>query len=150
MRIINCKYYRNNDVIFPENCQNLGNCSFEIKIEESYNLIKYVIESYGLDSIFICFNGGKDSTVVLHAFFAVLKSINCAKSGKTQEVLILYLKNDSFEEADDFLNETIQFYGAKLIILDASIGFVESCFQFSRMFPMRSVCFMGSRFVFPY
>ncbi|KAF1742186.1 hypothetical protein MXB_1931 [Myxobolus squamalis] len=40
---------------------------------------------------------------------------------------------------------TVLFYGASLVELDSSQGFIQSCMDFSRMHPKKIICLMGNR-----
>ncbi|KAF0990535.1 hypothetical protein HZS_6492, partial [Henneguya salminicola] len=118
--------------------------SFECKLMESIAIMNYVFKTWKTDELFICFNGGKDSTVILNLFYSLFfnPKLNCKENFK---IIVLYLQNDPMDEAEQFLYQTVLFYNLTLLIIDASEGFIKACFEFNRCHPHRRICLMGNR-----
>jgi len=68
-------------------------------------VIEDALEKYNDQQLAICFNGGKDCTVLLHLVYAVF----CKKLGKKEEVKLQSFCiriDDPFPEMETFLLET--------------------------------------------
>ncbi|KII65651.1 FAD synthase [Thelohanellus kitauei] len=120
------------------------------KIIKARFLIEDILVSYPGKSIFLCFNGGKDSTVMLHLFYAALMVVSekfekPVKILGLENIMLLNIRDDPFEELDNFIYQTVAYYGPKLVELDVSVDFRASCFEFSSLYPDKYVCIMGTR-----
>lgn len=111
---------------------------------EALSVVQHVLKNWNLDNIFICFNGGKDSTLLLHIFYSVLLELrfSCVERSR---LTLLYLRNDPIDEVEHFLYQTVLFYNVKLIELDASEGLKPACAEFARRYPKKTLCLLGER-----
>lgn len=74
----------------------------------SFQIIEDAIERYGIGSLCICFNGGKDCTALLHLVHAVIQ-----KKYPDEDVSLqsLYIKGENpFPEMELFIKETTERY----------------------------------------
>lgn len=77
------------------------------KITESVGIIKSAIDTYK-SNIVLCFNGGKDSTILLD----LIKRVD-------KHVKPFYIEtNDDFEEVSAFLDHSEKFWDTKILRLD--------------------------------
>lgn len=84
------------------------------RVEESMKLISQTLDHFPLDRIALSFNGGKDSTVLLHLVMRCLKKRGVSLSS----LLCFYIvEANSFPEVDAFTKWCGQQYGICLVIL---------------------------------
>ena len=86
---------------------------------DSLNLIRKTLEDYQYDCnrFAVCFNGGKDCTVLLHLVHSVLVSSPSFISG-TQLKTVLIRSTDNFPEIDEFVRQSTIRYNLKLLEFD--------------------------------
>jgi len=83
-----------------------------LKIEEA-------LDKYTLENMCICFNGGKDCTVLLHLFYAVVYK---KFGGSKRKLPTLCIKNENpFVEMEDFITESVERYNLNLWRYDSTI-----------------------------
>ena len=115
------------------------------------NTIKHIIEtiySYGgIEHISLCFNGGKDCTVLLH-LLAYILSKQFKKN--LSSIPIVYFKVErEFDELYHFNNDMMKFYNFQLIELDGKN--MKHCLEdMLKLFPQNHVIFMGQRSTDPH
>ncbi|KAL2631034.1 hypothetical protein R1flu_015720 [Riccia fluitans] len=130
-----------------------GDKRLQAKFKLSMNVIERTLTLYGCEEVAFSFNGGKDSTVLLHllrAGYAVaesqLASRGCAeevRSKSQHRIRTIYFESpDVFPEIDTFTLDTAKAYDLELelIRLDFKSGLVE----LQKKRPMRAV-FLGTR-----
>ncbi|CAM1330225.1 FLAD1 (predicted) [Pycnogonum litorale] len=79
--------------------------SFTMELGNALNVLEEAVDKFNQDEICLSFNGGKDCTVLLHLFSAVLRK----KFGQdgVRDILTLYVSSsDTFPEVDDFIENT--------------------------------------------
>ncbi|KAH8412619.1 hypothetical protein KR009_003675 [Drosophila setifemur] len=78
------------------------------KLEHSQGLIKHAMASYKPDELMLCFNGGKDCTVLL--------DIVAKMKPPSVPLRAVYVKShDPFEEMECFIDASVQRYGMELL-----------------------------------
>ncbi|KAJ1922299.1 3'-phosphoadenosine 5'-phosphosulfate sulfotransferase [Mycoemilia scoparia] len=104
------------------------------KVRVSMQVIKKALDTYGRDGLALSFNGGKDCTVLLHLFSAVLRdrdnnepnvhingatnSIKKDKSEADHRIRCLYVSNhEVFPEVDAFVAECTDKYNLDLVAI---------------------------------
>lgn len=110
-------------------------------ISNAINLINSTISKYGLESISVSFNGGKDCTALLH----LVHSKILALSKPDYKLLTFYAKlPEHFDEEAKFVDETIARYNLKLVQYSAAT-LKESLQQFKADYPSVEAIFIGTR-----
>uniref|UniRef100_A0A1A9WTY7 FAD synthase n=1 Tax=Glossina brevipalpis TaxID=37001 RepID=A0A1A9WTY7_9MUSC len=123
-------------------------CSFEemkrkVEINEQSleELFKKVFQIYKAEEVVLSFNGGKDSTVVLHMlnrFFQKDHNLNRLK------ILTLFITDpDGFSEIDEFVNDCSKLYNIEMIKMEGTIK--EALERMCIERPLTKAVFMGSR-----
>ncbi|KAJ3221733.1 hypothetical protein HK099_003185 [Clydaea vesicula] len=85
-----------------------------IKLNASIEAIKKSIKDYGIESLVLSFNGGKDCTVLLHLFFEVLCQLN-ANNDSVLKINTLYVASPNpFSEVTEFVNYCKKRYDLRL------------------------------------
>jgi FAD synthetase len=94
---------------------------------ETLKFIVDTIDEYGEESVSLCFNGGKDCTVLLHLIVAALDHIrnrnngNAADSSRepTMHIPVVYFKvEEEFEELDYFNRDMMDRYRFSMVEFD--------------------------------
>jgi len=133
-----------------------SNSSFIIKVQKSLDIIKESFSKYPGDDIAISFNGGKDSTVLLHLimYSAVkLGKLNTLKpttpiekieQGQTWLKAIYFEQPNCFGEITDFTLKIASLYGLSLTVCTKPIK--EGLFEIlSKPGCKYKVIFLGTR-----
>ncbi|KAL3688920.1 hypothetical protein R1sor_015229 [Riccia sorocarpa] len=126
-----------------------GDKRLQAKFKLSMNVIERTLSLYGCEEVAFSFNGGKDSTVLLHLLRAGYAVAEC--SGSAEEVrsrtqhrirTIYFESPDVFPEIDSFTLDTAKAYDLELelIRLDFKSGLVE----LQKKRPIKAV-FLGTR-----
>lgn len=111
-----------------------------------FQTIEKCFETYGLDNVFLTFNGGKDCTVLLH-LLNIVKRIKYPDY--TEPLFCLYVRdNDTFPEQDKFVAQCQVFYN--LDILSICMGMKEALAELLHRKPNMKACFLGTRRTDPY
>ncbi len=115
-------------------------------VKSSWAVFDETFNQYELNEICIGFNGGKDCTVILHLWLAALK----LKYPRYQEKPVaLYIKTaNPFEEAEDFIKQTVKQYNIDLIVIQSKMK--EALIQLQELRPGIKACLMGTRRHDPY
>ncbi|KAL1918871.1 uncharacterized protein VTP21DRAFT_2893 [Calcarisporiella thermophila] len=83
------------------------------RVREALFIIEEAVRRYGVDGLIISFNGGKDCTVLLHLFAAVLYRLH---GSNIEFIHGLYVTHpNQFDEVESFVKETVQRYGLDLV-----------------------------------
>jgi FAD synthetase len=115
------------------------------KINQFQN-IESCIERYGLENIFVSFNGGKDCTVLLHLVLAVIKK---KYAQYTQPIFCLYVQSESpFPEQDEFIQHSKTYYNLEIMTIKS--GIKDALQETLKKNPNYKACFMGTRRTDPY
>ncbi|KAG6558131.1 hypothetical protein Mapa_000312 [Marchantia paleacea] len=130
-----------------------GDKRLQAKFKLSMNVIDRTLSLYGCEEVAFSFNGGKDSTVLLHllrAGYAVAESqvappacTEDVRSRTQHRIRTIYFESpDVFPEIDSFTLDTAKAYDLELelIRLDFKSGLVE----LQKKRPMKAV-FLGTR-----
>ncbi|CAG7837215.1 unnamed protein product [Allacma fusca] len=88
-------------------------------VRQAVEIIEESLEQYGIDGVWICFNGGKDCTVLLHLFYAVVAKKYPHAKDKLNGLCITI--DDPFLEVESFMNDSAQKYGLNLRIFEGPI-----------------------------
>lgn len=104
------------------------------------------METYGLEHLFLTFNGGKDCTVLLH----LLNIVRKIRYPKYQEPLsCLYVRDhDTFPEQDKFVAQCQVYYNLDIVSL--SQGMKDALAEYLNRKPNLKACFLGTRRTDPY
>lgn len=79
----------------------------------SFKVIEKCLQDYGVDNVFLSFNGGKDCTVLLHLVQTVLQKKYPNTKGK--KMFCLYVRSEnSFKEQDEFIEQCMVFYNLEV------------------------------------
>ncbi|KAH8853370.1 FAD synthase [Schistosoma japonicum] len=94
-------------------CKKTG-CTLSKRVAESVQIIEEALDKYSHSELVICFNGGKDCTVLLHLVHAVVQHLNNSnhESRKpTKLPKLLYIRSHStFPEIEIFVEKTVDVY----------------------------------------
>nr|XP_972300.2 PREDICTED: FAD synthase [Tribolium castaneum] len=136
----NLKFIDNSDVwehVYSSN---------ETHIKHAIENIEECLQQYGLENIFVSFNGGKDCTVLLHLVLTVVKKKFPQHS---QPIPCLYVQSESpFPEQDEFIDLCKCYYNLKIMVINA--GIKDALGQILEKYPNFKACFMGTRRTDPY
>jgi FAD synthetase len=113
-------------------------------VQESISHIRSVITQYGgLSAVSLCFNGGKDCTVLLHLLAFVLKKYY--NNASINAIPIVYFKVDEeFDELYQFNLDMMKYYNFELIQFDGRD--MKQCLSLMLLqFPSLRTIFMGQR-----
>ena len=111
----------------------------ERELKESRKIIDSIIHQYEPEEFAICFNGGKDCTVLLHILLQF----------KLRRIKALYIRPvDSFEEIDQFVFKCAHKYDMDLITIEGHLK--QALCQFQNDFPNVKCLFMGTRCTDPH
>uniref|UniRef100_A0A0A9YG28 FAD synthase n=1 Tax=Lygus hesperus TaxID=30085 RepID=A0A0A9YG28_LYGHE len=121
-------------------------------IRDAVNTLIEVIQEYGVDTISLCFNGGKDCTVILYLLVAALANI-CSTSGGggedsitlLQQIVVVYFRlYDEFDEVIEFHRDIERWFQLKILTYtDANMK--RSLEHFVNDFPQRKIMLCGLR-----
>ncbi|KAJ8971276.1 hypothetical protein NQ317_001178 [Molorchus minor] len=116
-------------------------------IRQALETIEKCITQYGLENIFLSFNGGKDCTVLLHLVRTVL-TIKFPDKLK-DSILCLYARNwPTFPEQDTFIHQCQVYFN--LEIMSLQLGIKDALKDVLRKKPNLKACFMGTRRTDPF
>ncbi|KAH1010842.1 FAD synthase [Dendroctonus ponderosae] len=117
-------------------------------IRQSILVVERCLEDYGIDNVFLSFNGGKDCTVLLHLVHTVL----CRKypNVKDQKKLFcLYVRSENtFHEQDEFIEQCLIYYNLEIMSVTANIKDALRITISKK--PHLKACFMGTRRTDPF
>jgi FAD synthetase len=120
--------------------------SCERHVKKAIENIESCIERYGLENIFVSFNGGKDCTVLLHLVLAVIKK---KYAQYTQPIFCLYVQSESpFPEQDEFIQHSKTYYNLEIMTIKS--GIKDALQETLKKNPNYKACFMGTRRTDPY
>lgn len=120
--------------------------TFFINILFFLQTVEKCLETYGLDNVFLTFNGGKDCTVLLH-LINIVRKIRYPEHQKP--LFCLYVRdNDTFPEQDKFVAQCQIYYN--LDILSLCLGMKEALAELLHRKPNLKACFLGTRRTDPY
>lgn len=116
-------------------------CKTRSFVLETLNHILHTIDAYGVTGVSLCFNGGKDCTVLLHLLAAAYAS----KGMDLCNIPVVYFKVDEdFEEIHTFNQDMIAMYGFSLTVYDDRD--MKKCLQMMLDdYPSVQAIFMGQR-----
>lgn len=119
---------------------------FVTKVRQAVNTLEKAFEQYDLADICLCFNGGKDCTVLLHLVSAVVKRKYPDYNEKLQA---LYIRSRCpFPEVEKFVQISRDRYNLEMINYD---GRVKDCLgTMSEKRPNMKATIMGTRRTDPY
>lgn len=119
----------------------------EPHIQEAISVITDCLTKYHPESIFLCFNGGKDCTVLLHLLLCVLRY---RFPNYTNPITCLYIEHHNpFPEIRTFVNEMAQYYN--LDVITERQGIKDSLGNMLEHFEGRlKACLMGTRRTDPF
>lgn len=90
-------------------------------LKEAEQVIRQCFQTYALDEVFLCFNGGKDCTVLLDITINVLKDIyKSCDIGKNLKVVYIRTKGP-FVEIEKFVQEIKMYYGLTLKVTEGEM-----------------------------
>ncbi|KAA1070340.1 3'-phosphoadenosine 5'-phosphosulfate sulfotransferase [Puccinia graminis f. sp. tritici] len=97
-----------------------------LQIKHALEIIELAIVRFGVDGLSISFNGGKDSTVLVHLFAAALYRNSSIPTSSEPEPNLkisgLYIRCQSpFAEVDEFVNHCQTIYNIDLMTVDNSL-----------------------------
>ncbi|XP_003383452.1 PREDICTED: FAD synthase-like [Amphimedon queenslandica] len=123
----------------------LAPMSLLIRINETIETLKVALDKFGLDGLCIAFTGGKDCTVLLPLYQAVIKS----KGLSYEQLKTLYVSpKNSFTEVEEFIGQTIKKYKLDLIRIEGTIQ--EALGSLKVTHPSINAIIMGTRSTDPY
>lgn len=109
-------------------------------------IIEGCFQTYQPENVCLCFNGGKDCTVLLHLTLMVLHK---RFKNHKEPLLCLYIENhDPFPEIDVFIKNIVSYYDLNILTMKSSIK--ESLEVLSKNKPHIKACLMGTRRTDPY
>jgi FAD synthetase len=109
-----------------------------------FQVLKEALAKYGLEGIFLSFNGGKDCTVLLHMLKEVLGT-------SISKLKIIYLRSsDPFQEIEDFVEDCASFYGIEVTTEESDRGMKEVLTEICKKDSEIKAAVMGSRRTDPY
>ncbi|CAG8627488.1 10622_t:CDS:2 [Paraglomus brasilianum] len=87
-------------------------------LRRALKIIEDGLERYGSKGLSLAFNGGKDCTVLLHLYTAVLLR-NTSYSSSSSSLLTVYITQPNpFPEVEEFVESTVKRYGLDLIAIE--------------------------------
>lgn len=119
--------------------------TYNSHILQSIRYIEESLDKYGPDALFLCFNGGKDCTVLLHLVLMVLKT---KYPNYTKQMYCMYVQNlNPFDEINSFIKIISQRYSMEIVTFQGTIkASLEKVLAENRL----EACFMGTRRTDPY
>ncbi|KAI9575161.1 FAD synthase-like [Glossina fuscipes] len=115
--------------------------NLQIKENSFEELCKKTFQMYKAEEVVLSFNGGKDSTVVLHMLARFFQKDHNLKHLK---ILALFITDpDGFSEIDEFVNDCSKLYNIELIKMEGTIK--QALERMCRERPLIKAVFMGSR-----
>uniref|UniRef100_A0A7S2ZDT6 FAD synthase n=2 Tax=Rhodosorus marinus TaxID=101924 RepID=A0A7S2ZDT6_9RHOD len=128
---------------------------FARKLKVSIGTIEGALRLYGEDEISIAFNGGKDATVILHLYRAVVANFVREEDARNQlseqekaersRVASMYIvQEDEFPEVEEYVHETNKQYAIDASFLHTS--FKEALIEFLSERPKIQAFVLGTRF----
>ncbi|XP_044270845.1 FAD synthase-like isoform X2 [Tribolium madens] len=120
--------------------------SGEKHIKNAIENIENCLQQFGLENIFVSFNGGKDCTVLLHLVLTVVRRKYPQHS---HPIPCLYVQSESpFPEQDEFIDLCKCYYNLKIMTLKS--GIKDALAHTLQQFPNYKACFMGTRRTDPF
>ncbi|XP_064600367.1 FAD synthase-like isoform X2 [Liolophura sinensis] len=119
---------------------------FSQRVRHSVRVVEECLERYRLEEICVGFNGGKDCTVLLHVFYAVVKKKYPDFQGKLNS---LYIQSKSpFPEVLQFIQTSKDSYNLNQLSFE---GRIKECLgQLQQLHPEIKAVLMGTRETDPY
>ncbi|KAH8293355.1 hypothetical protein KR018_011401 [Drosophila ironensis] len=113
--------------------------------EETFEFFGETLRLYGVEELLLCFNGGKDCTVLLDLLMRYLREVGIG----SRNIPMLHIKSgDSFPEIDDFVEHCKHHYQVKMIEYEGSLKAALTHMQADM--PRIKAVFVGSRNTDPY
>lgn len=111
-------------------------------VRKSFEVIQQALTDFGLDRICVSFNGGKDSTVVLHLVHSAIQ--NLCRPDKHRLMTFYFQSPDSFEEEKEFVANSVINYNLNIVQYSGET-MKQSLAQFKNDHPNISAIFIGTR-----
>ncbi|XP_065920811.1 FAD synthase-like isoform X2 [Dysidea avara] len=117
-------------------------------ITVAVDVIRSALQQYKLDEISVAFNGGKDCTVLLALYHAVLMR-EVGKDDRPSSINAFCISDkESFPEVDEFVEQCIHKYGLNLTTVQAPIR--EGLYKLKELQPSLKAVLMGTRRTDPF
>ncbi|KAF7281020.1 hypothetical protein GWI33_005208 [Rhynchophorus ferrugineus] len=111
------------------------------------DVIEKCLQNYGLDNVFLSFNGGKDCTVLLHLVQTVIEKRY--PDQKYKKLICLYIRSeDAFKDQDAFIEQCKIYFNLEIVTASANIK--EALRMILEQQPHLKACFMGTRRTDPF
>ncbi|KRT83722.1 hypothetical protein AMK59_3739 [Oryctes borbonicus] len=108
--------------------------------------IEKCFSDYGLENVFVSFNGGKDCTVLLHLVLGILKS---KYPNYKDPIVCMYVQSSNpFPEVDHFIEMVRDFYNLDIVTIPKGVR--EGLESFLESRSNMKACLMGTRRTDPY
>lgn len=119
------------------------------QVRNTLRIYQSALDDFGLSSISISYNGGKDCLVMLVIYLAAIYD-NYLKSGKNiSKINSVYVNNEeTFREQDAFLKESVAAYGLDFVPLKS--GMKEGFQEYLDKYPKIKAIIVGIRRIDPY
>lgn len=116
-------------------------CKSSMRVSSAVLAIEAAFQKYSLSELCICFNGGKDCTILLHLLYACVQRL---KPHEWNRIHVLYVRNgETFDEVESFIQSTAQLYKFTLTILKGDLK--ETISDFLKQQPDIKAMLMGTR-----
>ncbi|KAI9596024.1 hypothetical protein BDF19DRAFT_384570 [Syncephalis fuscata] len=128
------------------------------RVREALNIIEEAIDRYGLNGVAVSFNGGKDCTVLLHLWTAVVMR-HLRKTGNTDKDIVAQLHEaqvpavyvcacEPFPQVDAFTEQFARKFGLQLCRKQGSMR--TGLEKFATAYPHVKAILIGTRRTDPY
>ncbi|OWR44285.1 molybdopterin-binding protein [Danaus plexippus plexippus] len=93
----------------------------ETVIEESKQVLEECFNLFQLEEVFLCFNGGKDCTVLLDLTISVLKT-KFKTNDVAKDLKVVYIQTKGpFIEIEEFVKEIELYYGIEIVVMGGEL-----------------------------
>lgn len=89
-------------------------------VREAYDVVCKALRLYKPEEICVAFSGGKDCTIVAYLYYAALQEHVKETDIKTKQNWLYVRSEDGRPEVEKFIEDSVTFYGAHLITINAS------------------------------
>lgn len=124
-------------------CQYLKNI-FSVTNDILFKYLQYIKECFDLykpENVFICFNGGKDCTVLLHLMMLILRTYY---SNFNRPVFCMYVQSKKpFPQVTAFIDKLKKYYNLDVHTL--TLGIKDGLAAILQDKPNLKACLMGTR-----
>ncbi|KAL7740443.1 hypothetical protein ACLKA6_013236 [Drosophila palustris] len=107
-------FHRSCHFASTQNIKNTADAQLKAKLKESEAIIKQASSIYRPHEVMLCFNGGKDCTVLLDVLATHLKNASPLRA-------ICVKSHDPFEEVEQFIDNSIERYPLELQRYDGAL-----------------------------